>query len=116
MGINKSTFEFPIIYTGVIGKIAIGWGVHQTVADECKQANIKNALIVTTGLKGTGIVDEINSILTSQGISTHIYSGVTSNPKDYCWKIYYKSRQGLHFVKSAISYTIKHTQYSFGKL
>jgi alcohol dehydrogenase class IV len=83
MGINKNIFEFPIIYSAVIGKIAIGWGVHQTVADECKQANIKNALIVTTGLKGTGIVDEINRILTSQGISTHIYSGVTSNPKDY---------------------------------
>jgi alcohol dehydrogenase class IV len=81
--INKQVSEFPIIYTSSIGKIAIGWGVHETVADECKAANIKKALITTTGLKGTGIVDEINQILTTHGISTEIYDKVTSNPKDY---------------------------------
>jgi methanol:N,N-dimethyl-4-nitrosoaniline oxidoreductase len=47
-----------------MNKIAIGWGVHEMVADECKQAGIKKALITTTGLKGTGIVDEIKQILT----------------------------------------------------
>ena len=81
--IDKGVFQFPIYYTGIIGRIAIGWGVHETVADECKAANIKKALITTTGLKGTGIVDEINQILTTQGISTEIYDKVTSNPKDY---------------------------------
>jgi alcohol dehydrogenase class IV len=81
--IDKKVFEFPIHYTGVIGRIAIGWGVHETVADECKAVNIKKALITTTGLKGTGIVDEINQILTTHGISTEIFDRVTSNPKDY---------------------------------
>jgi alcohol dehydrogenase class IV len=81
--INKNVFEFPITYTLPVGRIAIGWGVHETVADECKAANIKKALITTTGLKGTGIVDEINQILTTNGISTEIYDKVTSNPKDY---------------------------------
>jgi alcohol dehydrogenase class IV len=81
--IDKKVFEFPICYTGVIGRIAIGWGAHETVADECKQAGIKKALVTTTGLKGTGIVDEIIRILTAQGISTEIFDGVTSNPKDY---------------------------------
>ena len=81
--INKKVFQFPIMYTLPMNKIAIGWGVHETVADECKAANIKKALITTTGLKGTGIVDEINQILTSQGISTEIFDKVTSNPKDY---------------------------------
>jgi alcohol dehydrogenase class IV len=76
-------FEFPIHYTSVIGQIAIGWGAHETVADECKAANIKKALITTTGLNGTGIVDEINQILTTHGISTEIFDRVTSNPKDY---------------------------------
>ena len=81
--INKKVFEFPIYYTAVIGQVAIGWGVHETVADECKAANIKKTLITTTGLKGTGIVDEINQILTTQGISTEIFDKVTSNTKDY---------------------------------
>jgi alcohol dehydrogenase class IV len=81
--IDKKIFEFPVHYTSVIGQIAIGWGVHETVADECKAANIKKALITTTGLRGTGIVDEINQILTTHGISTEIFDKVTSNPKDY---------------------------------
>jgi len=80
---NKQVFQFPIIYTNPIGRIAMGWGAHQTVADECKAINIKKALITTTGLKGTGIVDEINQILVSNGVATEIYDKVTSNPKDY---------------------------------
>jgi methanol:N,N-dimethyl-4-nitrosoaniline oxidoreductase len=81
--IDKKIFEFPILYTLPMGKIALGWGVHETVADECKEANIKKALIITTGLKGTGIVDEIKSILNYHGVATVIYDKVTSNPKDY---------------------------------
>ena len=81
--IDKRLFEFPIVYAGVPGRFAIGWGVHETVADECKAVNIKKALIITTGLKGTGIVDEINKILTINGIATVIFDKVTSNPKDY---------------------------------
>jgi formaldehyde dismutase / methanol dehydrogenase len=82
--IEKKISEFPLVYTrGAIAKIAIGWGAHETVADECKSANIKKALIVTTGLKGTGIVDEIKQILNYHGISTEIFNKVTSNPKDY---------------------------------
>jgi hypothetical protein len=31
---GKKLFEFPINYTSIIGKIAIGWGVYETVGDE----------------------------------------------------------------------------------
>jgi alcohol dehydrogenase class IV len=83
--INKQVFEFPIKYLNQVpfGRIAIGWGAHETIAEECKAVNIKKALIVTTGLKGTGIVDEVDHLLTTQGVATAIYDGVTSNPKDY---------------------------------
>ena len=67
--LNKQIFEFPIIYTNVIPKIALGWGAHETVADECKAAGMTNVLIVTSGLKGTGIVEEIKSILDHNGVS-----------------------------------------------
>jgi alcohol dehydrogenase class IV len=81
--INKQMFQFPITYTLPIARIAIGWGAHETVADECKAINIKKALIVTTGLKGTGIVDEIKQILNTNGVATEIYDKVTSNPKEH---------------------------------
>ena len=83
--INQQIFQFPIVYSNafLMGKVATGWGSHQTAGDECEALKIKKALITTTGLKGTGIVDEIKGILEYKGISTEIFSGVTSNPKDY---------------------------------
>lgn len=83
--INENIFQFPILYANasIMGKIAVGWGAYKTVGDECKAAGIKKALIVTTGLKGTGIVDEIKGILEYHGISTEIFNKLTSNPKDY---------------------------------
>lgn len=81
--INKNIFEFPITYTNAIPRIALGWGAHETVADECKDAGMKKALIVTSGLKGTGIVDEIKGILEHNGLATEIYDKITSNPKSH---------------------------------
>ncbi|OGN95317.1 MAG: hypothetical protein A2Y89_07020 [Chloroflexi bacterium RBG_13_51_18] len=83
--INKEIFEFPIIYTNPIPKIALGWGSYQTVGDECKAAGMKKALIVTSGLKGTGIVDELKGVINYAGVSTDIYDKITTNPKD--WQI-----------------------------
>jgi methanol:N,N-dimethyl-4-nitrosoaniline oxidoreductase len=81
--INKKIFEFPLSYSTGLGRVAFGWGAHETVADECRMAGIKNAMITTTGLKGTGIVEEIKGILNYHGIPTVVYDKVTSNPKDY---------------------------------
>lgn len=81
--INKEIFEFPIIYTNPIPKIALGWGAYQTVGDECKAAGMKNALIVTSGLKGTGIVEEIKGVINYAGVATEIYDKITTNPKDH---------------------------------
>jgi formaldehyde dismutase / methanol dehydrogenase len=81
--INKSVAEFPVIYTNPIPRIAFGWGAYETVGDECKNAGIKKALIVTSGLKGTGIVDEIKGSLSYHGIAVDLYDKVGSNPKDF---------------------------------
>jgi len=83
--INKEIFEFPIVYTNPIPKIALGWGAYQTVGNECKAAGMKKALIVTSGLKGTGLVDEIKGVINYAGVATEIYDKITSNPKD--WQI-----------------------------
>jgi alcohol dehydrogenase class IV len=81
--INKEIYEFPILYTNPIPKIALGWGAHQTIGDECKAAGMKKALIVTSGLKGTGIVDEVKAIINHAGVATEVFDKVTSNPKDH---------------------------------
>jgi alcohol dehydrogenase class IV len=83
--INKEIFEFPIIYTNPIPKIALGWGSYQTVGNECKAAGMKKALIVTSGLKGTGIVEELKGVINYAGVATDIYDKITTNPKD--WQI-----------------------------
>jgi alcohol dehydrogenase class IV len=44
---------------------------------------IKHALVVTTGLEGTGIVDEVEGVLEANGVAVTRFEGVTSNPKDY---------------------------------
>ena len=81
--INKEIFEFPIIYTNPIPKIALGWGAYQTIGNECKAAGMKKALIVTSGLKGTGIIEEIKGVIKHAGVATEIYDKITSNPKDH---------------------------------
>ncbi len=90
--------QFPIIYANHmgLGRIAIGWGSHTTVANECKAIGMKRILIVTTGLKGTGIIDEIKSILNYHDVSTEIFDKVTTNPKDYevmeCYQVFKDSQ------------------------
>jgi alcohol dehydrogenase class IV len=81
--INKEIFEFPIVYTNPIPRIALGWGSYQTVGNECKAAGMKKALIVTSGLKGTGIIDELKGVINHAGVYTEVYDKVTTNPKDW---------------------------------
>jgi alcohol dehydrogenase class IV len=85
--INQQIQQFPIVYANShrIGRVAVGWGCHTTAGNEAKNLSIKKALITTTGLGESGIVDEIKSILVNAGISVEIYDKVTSNPKD--WQI-----------------------------
>ncbi len=80
---NKDIFQFPIVYTNPLPKIAFGWGSYETIADECKSNGIKKALIVSSGLKGTGIVDEVKGVLSNGGISCDLFDEITSNPKDH---------------------------------
>jgi hypothetical protein len=44
---------------------------------------LKHVLSVTSGLKGTGIVDEIKVQFEAEGLAVTVYDKVESNPKDY---------------------------------
>jgi formaldehyde dismutase / methanol dehydrogenase len=80
---NKQRKEFPIVYMNPPQRMAIGWGVYETIAHECKSYGIKKALVITTGLKKTGIIDEVGQVLKYNGVAFDIFDKVSSNPRDF---------------------------------
>jgi alcohol dehydrogenase class IV len=83
MGINIERKQFPLHYVRQHGRGIVGWGAHKMAGQECTMAGIKHALLVTTGLNGTGIVEEVEGVLKAEGLAVTRFENVTSNPKDY---------------------------------
>lgn len=81
--VGKERTEYPLKMMHAYPRIIIGWGAHTMVGEEAKKLGMNNALIVTTGLQGTGIADEIQGILKHAGVKSSVYSNVTGNPKDF---------------------------------
>jgi alcohol dehydrogenase class IV len=75
--------EYPIKMQHAYPSVNIGWGAHTMVGNDAKALGMTNALIVTTGLRGTGIVEEIQGILKAAGVASEVYNKVTGNPKDF---------------------------------
>lgn len=80
---NYEHKQFPLLYVNQHSRGVVGWGASKTAGQECQRYGIKHALVVTSGLKGTGIVDEVEGFLRNAGIEVTVFSGVTSNPKDH---------------------------------
>ncbi|MBW1801428.1 MAG: iron-containing alcohol dehydrogenase [Deltaproteobacteria bacterium] len=83
MAISTERKQFPLFYVNQHSRGIVGWGAHQMAGAECHANGIKHALLVTTGLKGTGIVDEVEGVLKANGVAVTRFDKVTSNPKDY---------------------------------
>lgn len=83
MGFNYERKQFPLLYVQQHARAIMGFGAGRMVAQECAAYGIKHALLVTTGLRTTGIVEEVESILKYAGIAVTVFSGVTTNPKDF---------------------------------
>lgn len=83
MAIDTERKQFPLLYVKPHGQGIVGWGAHKMAGPECNQSGIKHALIVTTGLHGTGIVDEVEGVLKAAGLSVTRFENVSSNPKDH---------------------------------
>jgi alcohol dehydrogenase class IV len=83
MTYHEEIKQFPIhMIGGLNGSEAIGWGAVKMTGEQCKLAGIKHALLVTTGLKGTGIIDEVQSICTHAGVETTIFKVGQTNPRE----------------------------------
>jgi len=81
--VNMERKEFPLLYVHQHSRGIVGWGASRMAGQECQQYGIRHALLVTTGLRNTGIIDEVEGVLKQAGIAVTIFAGVTSNPKDF---------------------------------
>jgi len=81
--LNGERLEYPIKMQHAYPSVNIGWGAHSMVGNDAKALGMTNALIVTTGLRGTGIVETIQGVLKAAGVASEVYDKATPNPKDF---------------------------------
>src|SRR5215210_3132727 len=75
--------EFPIKEHFPQPRALMGAGAHENAGPEAAEMGLKHVLFVTSGLKGTGIIDECKTNFENAGVSVTVYDKVESNPKDY---------------------------------
>lgn len=76
-------WQFPIKEFHPFPRGLIGPGAYEMVGVEAKKLGFKRTLLITSGLRGTDLVDDVAGKLRYQGIDVVIYDKVESNPKDY---------------------------------
>ncbi|HEX8259728.1 MAG TPA: iron-containing alcohol dehydrogenase family protein [Rubrobacteraceae bacterium] len=76
-------FEFPVREFFKQPRSLLGPGAYEQAGPEAAAMGMRHVLFVTSGLKGTGIVDECKTNFENAGVSVTVYDKVESNPKDY---------------------------------
>ncbi|NQY55963.1 MAG: iron-containing alcohol dehydrogenase [Ilumatobacteraceae bacterium] len=74
---------FPIKSIHPTPAALLGPGAHEMIGVSAAQLGMQRVLLMTTGLRGTGIVDEVKGIIEAAGVSVEVFDKVESNPKDY---------------------------------
>lgn len=76
-------WEFPIKEFHNVPRGLLGPGAYELVGVEAKNLGFKKSLLMTSGLRGTGIIDDIVGKVKHAGVDVTVYDQVESNPKDY---------------------------------
>ncbi|MGA2010847.1 MAG: NDMA-dependent methanol dehydrogenase [Solirubrobacteraceae bacterium] len=76
-------WQFPIKEFHNVPRGLLGPGAYELVGVEAKNLGFKRSLLMTSGLRGTGVVDDIVGKVKYQGVDVVVYDKVESNPKDY---------------------------------
>jgi methanol:N,N-dimethyl-4-nitrosoaniline oxidoreductase len=76
-------YQYAVKAVPTLPRALIGPGAAELAGVEAAGMGLKHVLFVTTGLRGTGIIDELQSIFEKAGVAVSIYAKVESNPKDY---------------------------------
>ena len=74
---------FPIKSIHPTPAALLGPGAHEMIGVSAAELGMSRVLLMTTGLRGTGIVDEVKGIVEAAGVSVEVFDGVESNPKDH---------------------------------
>ena len=83
MTYHEDIRQFPLqMIGGFNGNEIVGWGAVKMTGEQCQLAGMKHALVVTTGLKGTGIVEEVQAICKHAGVETTVFKVGQSNPRE----------------------------------
>ena len=80
---HANTREFPVLVHWQQPRALMGAGASEMAAPQAAAMGLKHVLFVTSGLKGTGIVDDLKGQFEAAGVSVTVYDKVESNPKDY---------------------------------
>ncbi len=76
-------WQFPIKEFHRMPRGILGPGAYEMVGVEARKLGFKRSLLMTSGLRGTGIVEDIIGKLRYREIDVIVYDKVESNPKDY---------------------------------
>lgn len=76
-------WDFPIKDFHPFPNAKLGVGAHDMLGVEAKNLDMSRVLLMTTGLRGSGIIEELVGKIEYQGVDVVLYDKVESNPKDY---------------------------------
>jgi methanol:N,N-dimethyl-4-nitrosoaniline oxidoreductase len=76
-------WQFPIKEFHRIPRGLLGPGAYEMVGLEANKLGFKRCVLATSGLRGTGIVEDIVGKLKYRNVDVVVYDKVESNPKDY---------------------------------
>ncbi|MEJ7871754.1 MAG: iron-containing alcohol dehydrogenase, partial [Rubrobacteraceae bacterium] len=76
-------FEFPVKEFFKQPRSLLGAGAYENAGPEAAEMGLRHVLFVTSGLRGTGIIDECKTNFENAGVSVSVYDKVETNPKDY---------------------------------
>ena len=98
----EKLWQFPIKEFHRMPRGILGPGAYEMVGVEAKKLGFKRSLLGTSGLRGTGIVEDVAGKIKYQGVDVVVYDKIESNPKDYnCYGDGRSLREGevrqLHF-------------------
>lgn len=79
----EKLWQFPIKEFHRIPRGILGPGAYEMVGVEAKKLGFRRSVLATSGLRGTGIVEDVEGKIKYQGIDVVVYDKIESNPKDF---------------------------------
>ena len=83
MQVDELLKPFPIKEFHPFPRALMGPGAHEMIGPEALKLGFKKTLVMTSGLRGSDIVNKIVESLKYHGLDVVVYDQVESNPKDY---------------------------------